>query len=211
MREGGEKSARILNPPPVAAVILNGCSAEWRVLARPEGVSDAHVSLFVPGSVNRWCLRAARAGSRRSAHQEGTPRLAEQPQADCAGDYQLPPVRKPAQGKDGETFYQVFSGEGALFGPKQTPKYPTSIPDGTSNTVLVVEAGSPVIWSKPADVAFDQKKALPKLGGLFGGEFHVALCDGSVMRIKKDFDEAEMKNLIMPADGNVIDIDKLKK
>ena len=98
-----------------------------------------------------------------------------------------------------------------MFGPKLKPTIPASIPDGTSNTAMVVEAGAPVIWTKPADIPFDEKKALPKLGGLFDGEFHVGMCDGSVMMIKKDFDEKEMKYLIMPADGNVIDIDKLKK
>ena len=86
-----------------------------------------------------------------------------------------------------------------------------SIPDGTANTVMVVEAGDSVVWTKPADVPFDEKKALPKLGGLFDGEFHVGMCDGSVKFFKKDFDEAEMKKVIMPADGNVMDFAKLEK
>jgi hypothetical protein len=119
------------------------------------------------------------------------------------------PVRVKA--KAGETFYQVFTGENTLFAPKVKSKYPASITDGTSNTGLVFEAGEPVIWTKPADLAFDEKKALPKLGGLFDGELHVGMCDGSIMAIRKDFDEKEMKNLIMPADGNVIDTTKLKK
>jgi hypothetical protein len=113
--------------------------------------------------------------------------------------------------KAGETFYQTFTGLGALFGGKAAPKLIDSITDGTSNTLLVAEAGSPVIWSKPGDIPFDEKKPLPKLGGLFGGDFHIALADGSIARIRKDFDEAEMKKLIMPADGNTLDWKKLKK
>jgi len=119
------------------------------------------------------------------------------------------PVRVKA--KAGETFYQVFAGDDALFGGKKKPKIPNSIPDGTSNTGLVFEAGEPVIWSKPADLAFDAKKPLPKLGGLFDGECHVAMCDGSVKMLKKNPDEKELKNLIMPADGNPIDFKKLEK
>jgi hypothetical protein len=119
------------------------------------------------------------------------------------------PIR--VRGKPGETFYQVFYGEGALFGPKMKPPAIVGITDGTSNTALVVEAGESVIWTKPADLPFDENKVLPKLGGLFGGDLHVGMCDGSVMAVKKDFDAKEMKNLIMPADGNVIDLDKLKK
>jgi hypothetical protein len=119
------------------------------------------------------------------------------------------PVRVKA--KAGETFYQVFSGEGALFGPKNKPRYPASIPDGTSNTGMVFEAAEPVIWTKPADLPFDAKKALPKLGGLFDGDFHVGMCDGAVYLMKKNPDEKELRKLIMPADGEVIDLDKLKK
>jgi hypothetical protein len=126
---------------------------------------------------------------------------------------QMPKIYAPirVKSKAGETYYQVFYGENALFGPKLQPKFPASIPDGTANTGMVFEAGEPVIWTKPADLPFNEKKPLPKLGGLFDGDFHVGMCDGSVFMIKKDFDAKEMKLLIMPADGNVIDLDKLKK
>ena len=119
------------------------------------------------------------------------------------------PVRVKA--KAGETFYQVFSGEGALFGPKNKPRYPANIADGTSNTGMVFEAGEPVIWSKPADLPFDAKKALPKLGGLFDGESHVAMCDGSVRFLRKDPDEKQLKALVTPNGGEIIDFTKLDK
>lgn len=118
------------------------------------------------------------------------------------------PVRVKA--KEGETFYQVFTGPKTLFAGKEPVRFPAAITDGTSNTGLVFEAGEPVIWSKPADLAFDEKNALPKLGGLFDGDFNVTLCDGSVQRMKKDADEKELKKFIMPADGEVIDFNKLK-
>jgi len=114
----------------------------------------------------------------------------------------LAPVRVTA--KPGETFYQVFSGDGAIFGAKAKPKYPASIPDGTANTGLVFEAGEAVIWTKPADLTFDAKKPLPKLGGLFDGVFHVGMADASIRRCRKDADVDELRKLIMPADGNVI-------
>ncbi len=119
------------------------------------------------------------------------------------------PVRVKA--KAGETFYQTFTGKDTLFGDNGPIYRLDNIPDGMRHTALVVEAGAPVIWSKPADLAFDEKKALPKLGGLFDGVFHVGLCDGSVIRVKKDFDEKVMKLLIMPADGFVIDLDDFDK
>ncbi len=119
------------------------------------------------------------------------------------------PVRVTA--KEGLTYYQRFTGPGTLFDPK--PKFTIgNVPDGTSNTGLVFEAGDPVIWSKPGDLAYDAKKPLPKLGAHFSGMWcHVALCDGSVIRMKQDADEKELRKLILPADGEVLDTDKLTK
>jgi hypothetical protein len=118
-------------------------------------------------------------------------------------------ARVRVKAKEGETFYQVFTGKNALFDGKAATIQ--GIPDGSSNTGMVFEAGEPVVWTKPGDMAFDEKKALPKLGGLFDGDFHVCLGDGSVVRVKKGADEKELKKLIMPADGLVVDISKLTK
>jgi hypothetical protein len=125
----------------------------------------------------------------------------------------LPKVYAPvgAKAKAGETFLQVFAGPKALFGGKVRNPRLLSITDGTSNTGMVFEAGEPVVWTKPADLPFDEAKPLPKLGGQFGGAFHVVMCDGSVRRVKAGADEKELKKLVMPADGNPIDWDKLTK
>jgi hypothetical protein len=124
----------------------------------------------------------------------------------------MPKLYAPVRGKakEGETFYQVFTGEKAIFAPGRKPKI-FAIPDGTSNTGMIFEGGEPVVWTKPADLTYDEKKPLPKLGGLFDGEFYVAMGDGSVRRIKKDPDEKELRKLIMPADGEPIDFKKLEK
>ena len=70
---------------------------------------------------------------------------------------------------------------------------------------------SAVIWTKPEDIPFSLKKPLPKLGGMFDGRFNVCLGDGSVMQIKKNIDEKEMKKLITPAGGEVFDLDDFKQ
>jgi len=120
------------------------------------------------------------------------------------------PVRVKA--KPGETFYQRFVGKDALFAENGSEYKIGNIPDGHSNTALVVEAGDPVIWTKPADLPFlGIKPPLPKLGGQFDGDFHVLLCDGDVTRFKKNYDPDEMKKVIMPADGISINFDKLRK
>ncbi len=126
---------------------------------------------------------------------------------------QMPKVYAPirVKAKPGETFYQVFTGEKAPFGPGKQPRLVATFQDGLSNTGMIYEAGEPVIWTKPADLPYDDAKPLPKLGGLFDGDFHVAMGDGSVMFCKKDADEKELRKLIMPADGEVVDFKKLKK
>jgi prepilin-type processing-associated H-X9-DG protein len=120
------------------------------------------------------------------------------------------PVRVKA--KPGETFYRGFAGEGAVFGPdKKRGLTMATITNGNgaSNTGMVFEAGEPVVWTKPDDLPFDPNKPLPKLGGLFDGEFHVAFCDGSVRRLRKNADEKGLKKLIRYDNEEPFDIDKL--
>src|SRR5262249_32599939 len=115
------------------------------------------------------------------------------------------------------TFYRVFTGPGkqytgqfAMFeGIKGIG--PAHVTDGLSNTIMVVEAGEPVPWTKPEDLPYDPKKPLPKLGGLFGGNFHIILGDGSVHFVRKGFDEETFRALITPAVGDFGDLKKLNK
>lgn len=49
---------------------------------------------------------------------------------------------------------------------------------------------------------------MPKLGGLFNGDFHVCLCDGSVYFIKKETEEPALRAAITRNDGILIEIGK---
>jgi hypothetical protein len=105
-----------------------------------------------------------------------------------------------------KTFYKGFAGPGALFEPGATIKI-ANIPDGTSNTIAVVECGPPVEWTKPADIPFDPKKKLPKLEAPYKNVLVTATCDGAVHTIRSDADEAKLRLLIERADGNPVDFD----
>lgn len=88
------------------------------------------------------------------------------------------------------TYYQVFVGKGAGFEEKQLLRLPDQFPDGCHNTLAVAEAGIPVPWSKPADLAYAADQPVPALGGLFDGIFNGVMFDGSVSVFKMDADPA---------------------
>ncbi len=102
------------------------------------------------------------------------------------------------------TFYQVFTGPKSLFPTADAKVTYRNIPDGLSNTWMIVEAGEAVPWTKPEDIAYDADKAVPKLGGIFPEGFHALYCDHRVEFIKKTVKDAVLHRLINPADGQVI-------
>jgi hypothetical protein len=112
----------------------------------------------------------------------------------------------------GMTQYRAFVGPGAAFERGMPLKIPGSFPDGTSNTIAVVEAGDPVPWAKPDDIPFDPKKPVPKLA-LPGVTdlVNVLMLDGSVRTINtRTITEKTLRNAIMRNDGEPLgnDFDK---
>lgn len=114
----------------------------------------------------------------------------------------------------GMTYLQVLVGPGTAFEPGKRLHLPGGFPDGTSNTILVVEAGHPVPWTKPDDLTYDPDGPVPKLGGVFrgAGQFpwrrvrdnymNAALADASVKVISLDrISEQTLRRAIIRNDG----------
>jgi hypothetical protein len=125
----------------------------------------------------------------------------------------MPKVYAPPGVKTREpytTFYQVFVGGGAIFEKHRWAAFPAAVPDGTSNTILIAEAGAAVPWTKPEDMRYAPDEPLPELGGLFPRIVNVALADGSVMALLKKADPDVLRAAITCAGGEVVDLDKIR-
>ena len=126
--------------------------------------------------------------------------------------YDAAPSEKKAP--KGHTFYRVFIGPDAAFTPGPGTQagnlYPKgrkagSFLDSLGETLLVVEAGDAVIWSKPDELGYDAKKPLPKLGGVSSDGFYAAMGDGTIKFFRPTISESSLRGLITPAGGEVID------
>jgi hypothetical protein len=101
--------------------------------------------------------------------------------------------------KQGETYYQVFTGPGSLFEHGWTVNLPGGFPKGTSQTVVFVEGATSVPWTKPDDIVLGPD---PRQQIFFsGGRSMVALGDGSVRSIPQTMRAQTLRNAIL-RDGN---------
>ena len=80
--------------------------------------------------------------------------------------------------KSTNTAYAVLVGKGTVFEPSAKGIKISDITDGTSNTLLVVEAKRNIPWMKPEDIPFDPEIPAPQLGGFVPGKFAAVMADG---------------------------------
>jgi serine/threonine protein kinase len=127
----------------------------------------------------------------------------------------IPPEDAPS-GEPYTTHYQVFVGVGGPIGPLFEPKSGFQVrmaggcPDGSSGTLLIVEAASAVPWTKPQDLDFDPSKPPPRVAGLYKDGLAAAFADGSVRFLTRDLDDETILALITRNGGEPVEWTKLK-
>jgi hypothetical protein len=104
-----------------------------------------------------------------------------------------------------ETPFRVFVGQRSLYGPDGKALYRIgNIPDGTSNTIMAVEAPDAVPWAAPRELNTAEVTTPGQLIARGRREFQVVLLDGSVRTITEHITVTTFRNAIDPADGNVL-------
>jgi hypothetical protein len=115
---------------------------------------------------------------------------------------------------EGKTPYQVFVGPNTPWadGGRTGPRMPAGFPDGTSNTILVVDAKKQVPWSAPEDITLGPGMSPRSLLGtmLSPGGFFAALADGTVRKVSLQISDQTLLNAINPKDGQPLGADWLK-
>jgi|SRR5579884_1234915 len=111
---------------------------------------------------------------------------------------------------EGKTIYLLPVGKDVAFtGGPEGRLFPKDFPDGTSNTILIVEADDAhaVPWTKPEDLKIDLENPHQGLGGHFGEVFAVALADGSVRLVAKGVSKETLKFAFTIAGGDILGSD----
>jgi prepilin-type processing-associated H-X9-DG protein len=107
----------------------------------------------------------------------------------------------------GKTNYLAPTGPNTLFDGEKGAGIQAII-DGTSNTVMAVEANADraVVWTAPDDLEIDADDPHDGLGEFQPGLIMVLFADGSVHQLPATLDAETLANLFNPRDGNVIQL-----
>jgi hypothetical protein len=95
----------------------------------------------------------------------------------------------------GKTYYRALVGPGTLLKSQEGARLLDAW-DGTSMTIVIVEAAEPVFWSKPDELRYDPQGPLPAFRVSPRGEFRALFADGSVQLLSAWNNDAALRAYI---------------
>jgi hypothetical protein len=122
-------------------------------------------------------------------------------------DVYAPPPGKKSKVPPDHTVCHVFVGKGAAFEGCEGLRL-DDFPDGPSETVLVVEAGEPVPWTKPADLQYEPDGPLPEVRCIFKDGFRARMVSCERWWVKKGTSEAILRAAITRNGGENFHLDQ---
>jgi prepilin-type processing-associated H-X9-DG protein len=107
--------------------------------------------------------------------------------------------------RPGMANYLAVCGKGLMFDGEKG-RTTREITDGTSSTIMVVEADDDhaVIWTRPEDWQFDPQRPMAGLGHAHPGGFNAVFADGSVRFIAGSVDPTTFQAMLTIAGGEVV-------
>ena len=100
------------------------------------------------------------------------------------------------------TSFFMLTGPGGVLGQEEMTQF-EDMADGSSNTMMLIEAKRQVHWSKPEDILIDPENPLPDFGGFHEGGFNVTMADGSVHFVPENVAENLLRAYFSPAGGEI--------
>jgi hypothetical protein len=94
------------------------------------------------------------------------------------------------------TAFHLFVGKGAAFEGREGLHLPQDFPKGPSNTILIVEGGEAVPWTKPGDIPVSNEPMLPYLCSWRQDSFYYATADGGVHWFDRQEGEEALRALL---------------
>jgi hypothetical protein len=111
-------------------------------------------------------------------------------------------------GKNGKTTYLGVTGKGSMFDGKQGLRF-SDVVDGTSNTIMVVEANDKkaVYWTQPEDFPIDTKEPLAGLVHENREDFFALFGDGSAHAVRATIRPERLRALFTRNGGEDVGVD----
>ncbi len=100
------------------------------------------------------------------------------------------------------TSFFLLTGPGGAYGKEENLTL-ADFRDGTSNTIMAIEAQRDVHWAKPEDIEIHPDQPLPDFGGYHDGGFNVVRVDGSVAFIPENVAEEYLRQMFTPSGGEI--------